>query len=91
MLKLAKSKHLACVVEQIASVTGVSGDYDIVLDNGEVLEGYDETAGSYDTAAPVADDYCTFGLDGGSRSFTAANAQVMKEAVFNIFMMPIGS
>jgi hypothetical protein len=91
MMKFAKTKHLSCVVEQIASVTGSTGDYDIVLDNGETLEEYDETAGSYDTAAPVADDYVTFGLDGGSRSFTAANAQVIKEAVFNIFMTPIGS
>jgi len=91
MLKLAKSKHLSCVCDQIASVTGSTGDYDITLDNGEVLTGYDETAGSFDTAAPVADDYVCFGLDGGARDFTAANAEVVKEAVFNIFMLPIGS
>lgn len=91
MLKLAKSKHLACVVDQIASVTGSTGDYDITLDNGEVITGYDETAGSFDTAAPVADDYVCFGLLTASRAFTAANAEVIKEAVFNNFMLPIGS
>ena len=91
MFKLAKSKHLSCVVDQIASVSGSSGDYDLTLDSGLVLEEYDETDGSFDTAAPVADDYVCFGMDGGGREYTAANAEVIKEAVFNIFMLPIGS
>ena len=91
MLKLAKSKHLGCVVDQIASVSGSTGDYDLTLDNGEVITGYDETAGSFDTAAPVADDYACFGILGGTRNMTAADCEVIKEAVFNNFMLPIGS
>lgn len=91
MLKFAKTKHLTCVVDQIASVSGSTGDYDITLDNGEVLTGYDETAGNFDTAAPVADDYICFGILNGDMTFSAANAEVIKEAVFNLFMLPIGS
>ena len=91
MTKPCKTKHIAGVCEQIASVSGLTGAYTLVLDNGESLVGYDETAGSFDTAAPVADDYCCFGLLDGDHTFSAANAEVIKEAVFNLFMLPIGS
>lgn len=91
MTKFCKTKHMAGICEQIASVTGSTGDYDIVLDNGETLTGYDETAGSFDTAAPVADDYVCFGLLDSDPAFSAANAEVIKEAVFNLFMFPIGT
>ena len=72
----------------IASVTGSTGDYDITLDDGTVLEEYDETAGVFDSAAPVAGDLLTFGLLTGSRLITVANAQVIKAAVAADFIVP---
>ena len=54
MLKFAKTKHLTCVVDQIASVSGSTGDYDITLDNGEVLTGYDEPLWRTTTYASVS-------------------------------------
>lgn len=90
-MRLYKTIHMAAPGDQIASVSGVSGDYDITLDNGEVITGYDQTGGAFDTTAPVADDFILFGVLGGSRAMTAANAEVIKEAVFKDFFKPKGS
>jgi hypothetical protein len=79
-MRLFKTIHMAGPGDFIASVSGSSGDYDITLDNGETIEGYDETAGAFSTAEPVADDLVVFGFQGGSRAFTAANAEVIPAA-----------
>ena len=71
----------------IASVSGSSGDYDITLDNGFVLEAYDEAAGEFDTSAPVAGDLLTFGMLTGGRAPSVANAQVIKAAVAADFIV----
>ncbi len=75
--------------DYIASVSGSTGDYDITLDDGFVLEGYDETAGIFDTAAPVAGDLLLFGPITNSPLVTVANAQVVKAAVAADFFRPV--
>ena len=72
--------RLTAAYAWIASVSGSTGDYDLTLSNGVVLEGYDETAGNFDTGAPQANDMITFGLLTGSPLITVANAEVIDAA-----------
>ena len=72
----------------IASVSGSTGAYTITTDDGFVLAGYDETAGAFDTTAPVAGDLLTFGMITGQRHVTVANAEVIKAAVADVFVIP---
>lgn len=83
-----RSINLVGAGDFIASVTGTTTDYDIVTDDGFTLTGYDETAGIFDTAAPVAGDLLTFGIMNGQRKAIVANAQVIKAAVAADFMVP---
>lgn len=73
----------------IASVSGSTGDYDITLDDGFILTGYDETAGSYSTAAPAAGDLLLFGPLTGQRAATVANAEVIPAAQAADFFKPV--
>jgi hypothetical protein len=72
----------------IASVSGVTTDYDITLDDGTVLEGYDETAGTFSTAAPVAGDLLVFGIINGQRLISVANAEVVPADMASAFVVP---
>jgi hypothetical protein len=87
-MRFYRTIKLSGVGDFIASVSGSSGDYDITLDNGFVLEEYDETAGVFDQEAPVAGDLLVFGALTGSRTPTVANAQVIKAAVAADFFTP---
>lgn len=83
-----RSINLVGAGDFIASVTGSTGDYDIVTDYGFTLVGYDETAGTFDTAAPVAGDLLTFGMITGGRKAVVANAEVIKAAVAAVIFVP---
>jgi hypothetical protein len=72
----------------IASVSGSTGDYDLTLDDGTVFAGYDETTGTFSTAAPQAGDLLVFGIYTGQRLMTAANAEVIPAASAAAFIIP---
>jgi hypothetical protein len=72
--------NIKCAYDWIVSVSGSSGDYDIVLGSGVTIEEYDETAGSFDTTAPAANDMITFGLLTGSPLIDVANCEVIAAA-----------
>ena len=69
----------------IASVSGSSGDYDLTLDDGTVIEEYDETASLYPEAAgditPAAGDLALIGVNTGNRIVSGANCQVISAEV----------
>lgn len=73
----------------IASVSGSSGDYDITLDDGTVLEEYDETSTdliSNDT--PAAGDLCVFGLRTLTEVVSVANCDVIPAEVAEFLFRP---
>lgn len=72
----------------IASVTGASGDYDLTLDDGTVIEEYDETAGTFSTSAPAAGDLAVFGIINGDRRVLVANVEVIPAADAANFLVP---
>lgn len=88
-MRLYKSKHISGVGDFIASVSGTTTDYDITLDDGTVIEGYDETAGAWEaTAAPAAGDFLIIGSDGGSRALAVANCEVIPAAIAALVFNP---
>lgn len=64
MLKVFDSKRFAGVGDYIVSVSGSTGDYDLTLRSGLVVVEYDETAGSFSTAAPTPGDVLLMGTGG---------------------------
>jgi hypothetical protein len=66
--------------DYIDSVSGSSGDYDLTLRSGEVVEGYDETAGLFSTAAPIPGDLYIKNYLAGP-AITAAVEQVIPAAL----------
>lgn len=72
--------RMKCTGSWIASVSGGSGNYELTLANGQVISGYDETAGNFDTGAPQASDLCTFGLLGTARDVENADVEVIDAA-----------
>jgi len=86
-----KSINMVGAGDYIASVSGSTGDYDLVTDSGFTLVEYDETAGTFDTTAPVAGDLLLFGAINGQRQAIVANAQVIKAAVAALFFAPADS
>jgi hypothetical protein len=75
----------------IASVSGSTTDYDLTLDDGTVIEEYDETAGTFDTTAPQAGDLVLFGVLDGNRLIASAvrSVEVIKAAVAANFFRPV--
>lgn len=84
-----RSIRYAAAGDYIGSVSGSSGDYDLTLDDGTVIEAYDETAGTFDTTAPVAGDLAVFGILTGDRRVVVANVEVIKAAVAALFIIPV--
>jgi hypothetical protein len=73
----------------IASVAGLTTDYDLTLDNGIVIEGYDETASVLNPdAAPEAGDLCLIGVITNNLAPTGANAEVVSAAAAAIYWIP---
>lgn len=76
-IKMYATIHMAAPGALITAVSGATGAYDLTLENGEIIVGYDETAGDFSVGVPVIGDLCLFGALGGSQAFTAANANVV--------------
>jgi hypothetical protein len=88
-MRLYRGLPLSGVGDFIASVSGSSGDYDITMDNGIVLEAYDETDTSLiSNDAPAAGDLLVFGLRLDSRAATVANADVIPAEIAAYFFRP---
>ena len=79
-MKFFDSKRFAGVGDYIVSVTGSTGDYDLTLRNGLVIEEYDETAGVFSTAAPSPGDVLLLGSQTGTaagRAIDTSDLQVI--------------
>jgi hypothetical protein len=85
-MKFFNTTHLAGVGEFITAVSGSTGDYDLTLADGTVVEGYDETAGTFSTAAPVVGDLFLYGTDGAGRLLASADQDVIPAVSAAAFM-----
>lgn len=76
-MKFFDSKRFAGVGDYILSVTGSTGDYDLTLRSGYVIEEYDETAGVFSTSAPTPGDVVIKGTQTGLRTIASTDWQVI--------------
>lgn len=76
-MKIFVTTHTSGVGGFITAVTGSTGDYDLTLDDGTTVEGYDETAGSFSTDAPLPGDLFIYGEDGSGRLLASADQDVV--------------
>jgi len=80
---------IAGVGDFISGVSGSSGNYDLTLDDGTVIEEYDEGDGLVISAdAPAAGDLCLIGARTGSRSLDVANVDVIPAEIAAYFFRP---
>jgi hypothetical protein len=71
-MKTFRTVRMCAPGEFISSVSGSTGDYDLTLDDGTIIEGYDEGEGNFTSAAPAIGDLVMVGALTGHQLLSAA-------------------